>query len=49
MRVMACNSRLEQKLNSCLWVQKVLVGLVLILVVLNVLCLFLLGTSQQPS
>ncbi|KAM8749419.1 motile sperm domain-containing protein 2 [Acanthopagrus schlegelii] len=49
MRVMACNSRLEQKLNSCLWVQKVLVGLVLILVVLNVMCLFLLGTSQQPS
>ncbi|KAM9347518.1 motile sperm domain-containing protein 2 [Symphorus nematophorus] len=49
MRVMACNARLEQKLNSCLWVQKVLVGLVLILVVLNLLCLFLLGNSQQPS
>lgn len=49
MRMMACNSRLEQKVNSCLWVQKVLVGLVLILVVLNLLCLFLLGSSQRPS
>ena len=46
---MACNSRLEQKLNSCLWTQKVLIGLVLILVVLNLLCLFLLGNSQRPS
>lgn len=49
MRVMACNSRLEQKLNTCLWVQKVLVGLVLVLVVLNLLCVYLLGTYQQPS
>lgn len=49
MRMMACNSRLEQKLNTCLWVQKVLVGLVLVLVVLNLLCLYLLGTSQRPS
>lgn len=47
MRVMACNSRLEQKLNTCLWVQKVLVGLVLLLTVLNLLCL--LGPSQRPS
>ncbi|CAN9497691.1 unnamed protein product [Ophioblennius macclurei] len=45
MRVMACNSRLEQKLNTCLWVQKVLVGLVFILMLLNLQCLYLLGTS----
>lgn len=47
MRVMACNSRLEQKLNTCLWVQKVLIGLVLVLVALNLLCLFMLGASQR--
>ncbi|XP_021177526.2 motile sperm domain-containing protein 2 [Fundulus heteroclitus] len=49
MRVMACNSRLEQKVNSCLWVQKVLTGLVLVLLVLNLQCLYLLGTAQRPS
>ncbi|XP_038149345.1 motile sperm domain-containing protein 2 [Cyprinodon tularosa] len=49
MRVMACNSRLEQKMNSCLWVQKVLTGLVLVLIVLNLQCLYLLGTAQRPS
>ena len=49
MRVITCNARLEQKLNSCLWVQKVLIGLVLILVLLNLLCLRLLTSSQQPS
>uniref|UniRef100_A0A3P8UEV1 Motile sperm domain containing 2 n=1 Tax=Amphiprion percula TaxID=161767 RepID=A0A3P8UEV1_AMPPE len=49
MRVMACNSRLEQKLNTCLWVQKVLMGLVLVLMVLNLSCLYLLGTAQRPS
>ncbi|XP_018558618.1 LOW QUALITY PROTEIN: motile sperm domain-containing protein 2 [Lates calcarifer] len=49
MRMTACNSRLEQKLNTCLWVQKVLIGLVLVLVVLNLLCLYLLGTGQRPS
>ncbi|KAM4562062.1 motile sperm domain-containing protein 2 [Fundulus diaphanus] len=49
MRVMACNSRLEQKMNSCLWVQKVLTGLVLVLLVLNLQCLYLLGTAQRPS
>ncbi|KAM3607491.1 uncharacterized protein V6R79_008670 [Siganus canaliculatus] len=49
MRVMACNLRMEQKLNTCLWVQKVLIGLVLVLVTLNLLCLYLLGTSQRPS
>uniref|UniRef100_A0A3P9MXS9 Motile sperm domain containing 2 n=1 Tax=Poecilia reticulata TaxID=8081 RepID=A0A3P9MXS9_POERE len=47
--LMACNSRLEQKMNSCLWVQKVLTGLVLVLLALNLLCLYLLGTAQQPS
>uniref|UniRef100_A0A7N8Y238 Motile sperm domain containing 2 n=1 Tax=Mastacembelus armatus TaxID=205130 RepID=A0A7N8Y238_9TELE len=45
LQMMTCNSRLEQKLNTCLWVQKVLIGLVLVLVVLNLLCLYLLGTS----
>ncbi|KAK2906009.1 motile sperm domain-containing protein 2 isoform X1 [Channa argus] len=49
MRLMASNSRLEQKMHTCLWVQKVLIGLVLILLVLNLLCLYLLGTSQRPS
>lgn len=49
MRVVACNSRLEQKLNTCLWVQKVLTLLVLVLLMLNLLCLYLLGTSAQPS
>uniref|UniRef100_A0A3Q3JTX3 Motile sperm domain containing 2 n=1 Tax=Monopterus albus TaxID=43700 RepID=A0A3Q3JTX3_MONAL len=49
MRMMVCNSRLEQKLNTCLWTQKVLTGLVLVLMVLNLLCLYQLGTSQQPS
>ncbi|KAM6955710.1 motile sperm domain-containing protein 2 isoform 1-T1 [Lycodopsis pacificus] len=49
MRVMTCNARMEQKLNTCLWVQKVLIGLVLVLVVLNLLCLHLLSASQQPS
>ncbi|CAG05889.1 unnamed protein product, partial [Tetraodon nigroviridis] len=42
MRVMACNCRLEQKLNTCLWVQKVLTVLVLVLLMLNLLCLYLL-------
>uniref|UniRef100_A0AAQ5ZEG4 Motile sperm domain containing 2 n=1 Tax=Amphiprion ocellaris TaxID=80972 RepID=A0AAQ5ZEG4_AMPOC len=45
MRVMACNSRLEQKLNTCLWVQKVLMGLVLRLS----LSLFLLFTANVPE
>uniref|UniRef100_A0A8C5GED0 CRAL-TRIO domain-containing protein n=1 Tax=Gouania willdenowi TaxID=441366 RepID=A0A8C5GED0_GOUWI len=49
MRMMTCTSRMEQKLNTCLWVQKVLVVLVLVLVALNLLCLYLLGTTQQPS
>nr|XP_046260533.1 motile sperm domain-containing protein 2 [Scatophagus argus] len=49
MRMMACNSRLERKLDTCLWVQKVLIGLVLVLVILNLLSLFLLGSSQRPS
>ncbi|KAG7502905.1 hypothetical protein JOB18_028576 [Solea senegalensis] len=49
MRMMAYNSRLEQKLNTSLWLQKVLTGLVLVLVVLNLLCLHLLSATQQPS
>ncbi|XP_076025963.1 motile sperm domain-containing protein 2 [Genypterus blacodes] len=47
MRVMACNSRLEQKLDRCLWVQKVLVGLVLILVFFNMMVLS--NVQQQPT
>lgn len=49
MRLMTCNSRLEQKVNTCLWVQKVLMVLVLVLLMLNLLCLYLLGTTAQPS
>ncbi|KAM3861906.1 motile sperm domain-containing protein 2 [Diretmus argenteus] len=49
MRVMACNARLEQKLDACLWFQKVLVGLVLVLMALSLHCLYLLGTAQRPS
>ncbi|XP_037542413.1 motile sperm domain-containing protein 2 [Nematolebias whitei] len=49
MRLMNCNSRLEQKVNSCLWLQKVLTALVLVLAVLNLLCLYVLGTAQRPS
>lgn len=49
MRLMTSNARLEQKINACAWVQKVLVGLVLLLTALNLLSLYLLGTSQQPS
>lgn len=49
MRLMTSNARLEQKINTCVWVQKVLVGLVLLLTVLNLLSLSLLRTSQQPS
>lgn len=49
MRLTACNSRLEQKLNTCLWMQKVLTVLVLVLLMLTLLCLYLLGTSAQPS
>uniref|UniRef100_A0A3B4TFK6 Motile sperm domain containing 2 n=1 Tax=Seriola dumerili TaxID=41447 RepID=A0A3B4TFK6_SERDU len=49
MRMMASNLRMEQKLSTCLWVQKVLIGLVLVLMVLNLLCLYLLGTAQRTS
>lgn len=50
MRLMTSNARLEQKINTCVWVQKVLVGLVLLLTALNLLSLYLLGgSSQQPS
>ncbi|CAI5655912.1 unnamed protein product [Oreochromis niloticus] len=49
MRVTACTSRLEQKLNNTLWLQKVLIVLVVVLVMLNLLCLHLLGTAQRPS
>ncbi|KAM9341929.1 motile sperm domain-containing protein 2 [Pholidichthys leucotaenia] len=49
MRLMTCNLRLEQKMNTCLWMQKVLTVLVVILICLNLLCLSLLGTDQRPS
>ncbi|CAL8322251.1 unnamed protein product [Merluccius merluccius] len=51
MRVMACNARLEQKLDSCLWTQKVLVGLLLALLALMALtlvqCLHPVGSAEQ--
>lgn len=49
LRLMTSNARLEQKINTCVWVQKVLVGLVLLLTVLNLLSLYLVGTSQRPA
>ncbi|CAL8268294.1 unnamed protein product [Lota lota] len=49
MRVMACNARLEQKLDSCLWVQKVLVGLLVLLMALTVQCLYRDGPPKQGS
>ncbi|XP_055734168.1 motile sperm domain-containing protein 2-like [Salvelinus fontinalis] len=46
MRVMVCNARLEQKLDQYLWVQQVLIGLVLVLMMFTFLCLYNLpGTS----
>ncbi|KAJ3592405.1 hypothetical protein NHX12_007532 [Muraenolepis orangiensis] len=44
MRMMACNARLEQKLDSCLWGQKVLLALLVALVALTVQCLYLVGS-----
>ncbi|XP_061547377.1 motile sperm domain-containing protein 2 isoform X1 [Phycodurus eques] len=49
MRLMASNSRLEQSVNTCVWVQKVLVCLVLVLLMLNLYCIRLLTTAQQLS
>ncbi|XP_056145375.1 motile sperm domain-containing protein 2 [Lampris incognitus] len=49
MRMAACNARLEQKLDTCLWVQKVLIALVLVLAVFNLLCLYQVGTARRPS
>ncbi|XP_051999109.1 motile sperm domain-containing protein 2-like isoform X2 [Xyrauchen texanus] len=45
MRVMMANSRLEQKLESCLWVQKVLVVLVSFLLAFNLITVYSLWTS----
>lgn len=46
MRVMVCNARLEQKLDQYLWVQQVLIGLVLVVMMFTFLCLYNLpGTS----
>ena len=39
MRVMVCNARLEQKLDQCLWVQQVLIGLVLVVMMFSFLTL----------
>ncbi|KAM9801803.1 motile sperm domain-containing protein 2 isoform 1-T1 [Syngnathus typhle] len=49
MRLMTSNSQLQQSINTCLWVQKILVYLVLILLVLNLYCVFVLTSSQQLS
>ncbi|XP_077583909.1 motile sperm domain-containing protein 2 isoform X1 [Stigmatopora nigra] len=49
-RLMASNCRLEQSVNTCMWVQKVLICLVLLLVLLNLYCIHLLTSAQQqPS
>ncbi|CAB1347231.1 unnamed protein product [Coregonus sp. 'balchen'] len=40
MRVMVCNARLEQKLDQCLWVQQVLIGLVLVVMMFSFLTLY---------
>ena len=50
MRLMACNARMERKLDSCVWVQKVLVGLVMVLMAVNLLGVYvLLAGGQRPS
>ncbi|XP_077392044.1 motile sperm domain-containing protein 2 isoform X1 [Festucalex cinctus] len=49
LRLAASNSRLEQSLNTCTRVQKILVCLVLILLVLNLYCIRLLTTARQLS
>ncbi|XP_034042371.1 motile sperm domain-containing protein 2 [Thalassophryne amazonica] len=49
MQMVARNKRLEHKLDSCLWLQKVLVVLVLVLMMFNLLCLHLLLTADRPS
>ncbi|XP_059895349.1 motile sperm domain-containing protein 2-like [Gadus macrocephalus] len=49
MRVMASNARLEQKLDSCLWVQKVLLGLMVLLLALIVQVLYRDGPPEQGS
>ncbi|XP_008326743.1 motile sperm domain-containing protein 2 [Cynoglossus semilaevis] len=46
-QMMACNSRLEQRLNSSLWLQKVLTALVLVLMTLNLLCVYLVYSAQR--
>ncbi|XP_051564371.1 motile sperm domain-containing protein 2-like [Myxocyprinus asiaticus] len=45
MRMMLTNSRLEQKLESCLWVQKVFVVLVSFLLAINFITVYSLWTS----
>uniref|UniRef100_A0A6Q2WXQ3 Motile sperm domain containing 2 n=1 Tax=Esox lucius TaxID=8010 RepID=A0A6Q2WXQ3_ESOLU len=46
MRLMACNARLEQKLDQCLWVQQVLIGLILVMMMFSFLSVYYLpGTS----
>ncbi len=48
MRVMASNSRLEQKLDSCLWTQKVLLLMVAFLLALTV-SLWTSWSSSDPA
>ncbi|XP_036396013.1 motile sperm domain-containing protein 2 [Megalops cyprinoides] len=49
MRVAASSSRLEQKLDHCLWVQKVLTVLVMVLMAFSFCTLYLLYTRDGPS
>ncbi|XP_063069367.1 motile sperm domain-containing protein 2 isoform X2 [Engraulis encrasicolus] len=46
-RVMAINSRLEQKLDSCLWIQKVLTALVSFLMLFSFSTMYLMWTSTS--
>uniref|UniRef100_A0A8C7G2F9 Motile sperm domain containing 2 n=1 Tax=Oncorhynchus kisutch TaxID=8019 RepID=A0A8C7G2F9_ONCKI len=46
MRVMVCNARLEQKLDQCLWVQQVLIGLVLVVMMFSFLTLYHLSGAS---
>ncbi|XP_051938529.1 motile sperm domain-containing protein 2 [Hippocampus zosterae] len=49
MRLVASNSRLEQRVDMCISVQKVLACMVLILLMINLYCMQLLMMAQQLS
>ncbi|XP_019750926.1 motile sperm domain-containing protein 2 [Hippocampus comes] len=49
MRLVASNARLEQRVNMCMSVQKVLACMFLFLLMINLYCMQLLMTAQQLS